>query len=200
MADFDTLALLIQRLTKAEKRYVSLFSDLHGGDKVYLSLYKLMEPGRLEPAELALHLARQHPDAVFETARKHLYRMLMKALRSFEADRSVEHQLMQRIQNARILFDKGLIDGCFEELTTGKELALRYEKFTYFLILARQELQYLTRLEFPDTDETELIEKQTRLSDILQQELAINRHSSLYEILLHRYLLTGTTRSARQSS
>ena len=38
-----SLLVLIHSMTKAEKRYFKLYSNLQEGDKVYLTLFALME-------------------------------------------------------------------------------------------------------------------------------------------------------------
>ncbi|RDC61747.1 hypothetical protein [Adhaeribacter pallidiroseus] len=197
MTSFEALHTLVQSLSKAEKRYFKLFCDLQTGDKIYFALYQLLEKEQSTDAVMA-SISQKYPAAVIDTARKHLYRMLMKSLRSYESDRSIENRLMQRIQDIKILFNKGLLDLCFGELERAMELALKHEKFSYYLILARLELQYLTLLEFPDTDENALIAKQEKMNQVLHQEQWINRHSTLDEVLLHRYLHSGLARSQQE--
>ncbi|PSR55973.1 hypothetical protein AHMF7605_21965 [Adhaeribacter arboris] len=195
MSSFTALQALVHSLSKAEKRYFKLFCDLQTGNKIYFCLYQLLEKKEYGPEEITTIMSKKYPEAVIETARKHLYRMLMKSLRSFESDKAIENRLMQRIQDIKILFNKGLLELCFGELERAMELALKYEKFSYYLILARLELQYLTLLEFPDTDENALITKQEKINQVLHQEQWINRHFTLDEVLLHRYLHNGPVRS-----
>jgi len=197
MTSFAALHALIQSLSKAEKRYFKLFCDLQTGNKIYVALYQLLEKEKNLHAIMTV-MSQQYPAAIIETARKHLYRTLMKSLRSFESDKAIENRLMQRIQDVKILFNKGLLELCFGELERAMELALKYEKFAYYLILGRLELQYLTLLEFPDTDENALVTKQEKLHQVLHQEQWINRHSTLDEVLLHRYLHCGLTRNQQE--
>ncbi len=67
-------------------------------------------------------------------------------------------------------------------------------------IISRMEMEYLTRTEFAGLDEQELVRKQLDIKMVLEQESIINQHAALYEILLHRYLQGGTTRSTREIS
>lgn len=122
----------------------------------------------------------------------------MRSLKSFDAEKSIENKLMSLISDVRILFNKGILPLCFSEIDRGKKLALKHENFFLFLQLARLELQYLTALEFPLVNEAELIRKQEKINDILYYELFINKHSSLYELLSHRYIHQGVTRSENE--
>jgi hypothetical protein len=200
MASFESLSRLINSLSKAEKRYFSLFCDLQSGDKVYFKLYQLLELRKNSIEEINAEFAVQYPQAVCETARKHLYRMVLKSLRSFESNRSIENKLLNMIYNIKILFNKGLIDLCIKEIDKGKNLALINEKFSYFLIIARMELQYLTKLQFSGHSENELIAKQEKINEVLHQELWINRHSSLFEILSFRYVRHGAPRTNKENN
>jgi hypothetical protein len=199
MAAVHTLHSLVQSLSKAEKRYFRLFCELQGGNKVYVGLYQLLEQCTDDPTAIAADFSRQHPEAVFETACKYLYRNLMKSLRSFQTDKSIDSRLMHRISDCQILFNKGLMDICFDELEKAKALAIRYEKFPYFLTLARMELEFLTKLEFPGMDEANLVARQEKINEVINQESWLNRHSALYEVLSYRYFHQGPTRSQHET-
>lgn len=200
MASIESLSHLVNSLSKAEKRYFALFCDLQGGDKVYFKLYQMLELKKNNVEEINTDFAVHYPHAVCETARKHLYKMILKSLRSFEPNHSIENKLLNLICNIKILFNKGLIELCFKEIEKGKKLALTNEKFSYFLLVARLELQYLTKLRFTDHTEHELISKQEKINDVLHRELWINRHTSLFEILSFRYTKHGATRTVQENN
>ena len=107
-------------------------------------------------------------------------------------------KLNQRVEEVNILFERGLTDLCFAELEKAKQLALRYEKFPYYLILAQMELQYLAYLEFPHLSEAQVLSRQEKIRQVLEQEHLNHRHTALYEILCYRYLYQGSSRSTQQ--
>ena len=43
MSSTHTLIILVNSLTKTEKRYFHLYSNLQSGDKVYISLFNLID-------------------------------------------------------------------------------------------------------------------------------------------------------------
>ncbi|MFT2010502.1 hypothetical protein ACMA1I_17640 [Pontibacter sp. 13R65] len=200
MANLDNLATLIRTLSKSEKRYFKWSYPWEPGDKVYGDLYDMLEKGQIPIQEIKTKLKKIYPDALLEPASKHLYKMLMRSLRNYEADKSVENKLITLLGDVRILFSKGIFELCFSEIEKAKTLAYRHEKFGYFLLFARLELQYLTNLEFPDTDETALLQKQDKINDLLYHELFINRHASLYELLTYRYYKQGNVRSDKETA
>lgn len=195
MSKIEHLTTLINSLSKTEKRYFRWSYPWKPGDKIYGDLYDIIEKGNSSSQEAKNKLKEAYPDAVLEPAYKHLYKMLMRSLRNYESDKSAENKLINLLGDVKILFNKGIFELCFSEIEKGKKLALRHEKFSYYLLFARMELQYLTSLEFPGIDESVLLQKQKKIIDILNHELFINRHASLYELLTFRYHKQGNVRS-----
>lgn len=198
MAHISQLFSLVKSLTKSEKRYFKMHTRFQEGNKVFMSLFEIIDRDKPVAEDVKRKLKKKFPEAVFEPASKHLYKALMRSLKSFDGEKSIENKLMNLISDVRILFNKGILTLCFSEIERGKKLALDHEKFFLYLMLARLELQYLTALEFPQLDEIDLVRKQEKINDILYFELFINKHSSLYEILSHRYAHQGVTRSLRE--
>jgi len=195
MSKIEHLHTLIKSLSKTEKRYFRWGNPWKPGDKIYGDLYDLIEKDGDSVQDTKDKLRIAYPDAVLEPAYKHLYKMLMRSLRNYEADKSVENKLINLIGNVKILFNKGIFELCFSEIEKGKKLAIGYEKFDYYILFARLELQYLSVLEFPNIDEPALIQKQNKLMEILNQETFLFRHASLYEILTLRHHKQGIVRS-----
>lgn len=195
MFSIDQLHTLVQTLTKSEKRYFKLVCSLQEGDKAYLALFTLLENQAEGGAVLYEVLEKQFPGSTVEPVRKHLYRVLMKALRLYESEKTTENKLASLIQDARILFAKGLTELGFEQIDKIKKLALRSEKHLYYLMAARLELQQLVRTQFSTLDETQLLRKQQQWQTIMQREQTSHQHSTLYEILLYRYWKNGLVRS-----
>ncbi len=194
MAQFEDLHLLTQSLSKSEKRYFKMTSALQEGGKAYRSLFDLLEKENSLEVVKAKFL-KQAPNAIVETAGKHLYKILMRSLRMYEAERNLDNRLLGLVAEIKILFNKGLTTLCFSEINRGKKLALESEKFLFYLMLARMEQQFLSALQFPDIDEATLVGKQAKIKDVLLQESSVHEHSSLYELISYRYTYNGLVRS-----
>jgi hypothetical protein len=198
MLTIEPLYRLIHSLTKAEKRYFTLTAELQKGKKEYMQLFKLLEASPKFDEGLIKTLKDKYQDSTIEPARKHLYRVIMKSLRQFENGKEVETKLSNLLQDARILYNKGLIDASFHLLEKVKEIALNHEKFFFFLLAAKQELNYLVRSQFLALDENRLVEKQAKFREILELQLGAAQHSMLYQVLLFRYWKNGVVRSQKQ--
>ncbi|HLT80169.1 MAG TPA: hypothetical protein VKZ86_04020 [Cyclobacteriaceae bacterium] len=195
MYSIEHLFSLVKSMTKSEKRHFRLTSDLQRGEKSYMALYDILESSDAFDAALETTLKQRFRGSSIEPARKHLYQVLIKSLRQFNNHQDVELKLMTWLQDSRILYYKGLHSLSLEQLIKVKRVALAHEKYMYFILAARQELQYLVRSQFGGVSEDELIEKQEALKTIVAQESSSIRHAMLYEILLFRYWKNGMVRS-----
>src|SRR5690606_8884296 len=195
MYSIEHLFSLVKSMTKSEKRHFRLTSDLQQGEKSYMALYDILEAANAFDDDLEATLKKRFRGSSIEPARKHLYQVLIKSLRQFNSHQDVELKLMTWLQDSRILYYKGLLSLSLEQLIKVKRVALAHEKYMYFILAARQELQYLVRSQFGGVSEDELIEKQEALKTFLEQENSSIRHAMLYEVLLFRYWKDGIVRS-----
>jgi hypothetical protein len=195
MYSIETIYSLIGSMTKSEKRYFRMISDLQKGDKDYLVLFNELEAAETFTPAVHEKLKSRFPGGSIEPIRKHLYKVLMKSLRQFESDKDFEGRVINLIQDSRILYNKGMVKLSLEQLEKAKLLALEGQKFIYYVLAARQELEFLVRIQFAGVTEYELIEKQKKISELLSHESKITQHSMLYEVLLIRYWKNGLVRS-----
>ena len=164
MYSIEHLFSLVNSMSKSEKRYFRLTTDLQKGEKSYLILFDILEGFAAFDEALTKKLKKRFPGSTIEPARKHLYHVLIKSLRQFNSDQDVEWRLMTWLQDSRILYNKGLYELSLDQLGKAKRVALENEKYMHFVLAARQELQYLVRSQFGGISEDELIEKQEALN------------------------------------
>lgn len=129
MAKKQELFLLIKALNKAEKRYVKLFASLQRGEKGYLRLFDAID-SQDEYDERAL---RQHFEGEaflrqFHVPKNYLYQLILKALRNYNPKLNPDFEIQNYLQQAEILFQKGIFTACEKELAKAEKLATTYEK------------------------------------------------------------------------
>jgi hypothetical protein len=197
MISLERLFTLVHSLTKSEKRYFKLSSELQSGAKDYLLLFNVLDNYEIFNKELEKQIRNTFPGSKIEPARKHLYKVIMRSLRLYEGEKNIEIKLMNLLQDSRILFSKGLIDLSLSQLNKIKALAKKQEKFIFQILAAKQEVQYLMRRQFIGIDESDLIKKQELIRNLLEQQLQASAHSSLYEVLLLRFWDVGYARNSR---
>lgn len=195
MVSIERLFLLVHSLSKSEKRYFRLESDLQKGKKNYILLFEALERSPVFDETLKQSLAIQFPNNSLETPRKHLYKVIMKSLRQFESKKDIEASLMNLLHDTRILYKKGLTNLSIKQLTKLKKLSLKHERHDYYILAAKQELQYLVNRQFMGLTEKEVLKKLNTVKDILEDELHIARHAALNSTLLLRYYRNGPVRS-----
>lgn len=167
---------LIKSLTKSEKRFFKLSSSLQSGDKNYLKIFDYIEKQkRYDEEELKAHFKKETFISHLPSEKNHLYKLILKSLRSYYSDQSVSSQLKQEIKNVEILYRKALFKECNKFVKRAKDLAKEYEKFYYWFELISWEKRLLEEayesgiftknLDDLIEEETEVIEKLRNLGE-----------------------------------
>ena len=95
---------LISTLTKSEKRFFKLQSSLQSGDKNYVRLFDLIEKMEVYDEETVKSTFRGEKFINHLPSEKnHLYKLILKSLRSYYSETSVSSMLKQEIKNVEIL-------------------------------------------------------------------------------------------------
>lgn len=199
MSKLSSLVILINSLTKPERKKISCLLNLDKNNSDYAVLYKLIDK---EPANNATIIKeafiKKAPKATFNTAVNYLFDTLLTILSSLRTGQDSYFLLFNLLMNAKVLYEKSIYHECFQLLTKIQNEAIKLENFPILLIAQKMELDYLLSLDFPDTTEQELLNKQFKINDSLKKIRKINEHASLYELLKHRILHKGPVRSNKQ--
>jgi tetratricopeptide (TPR) repeat protein len=135
---------LVKSLTKSEKRFFKLSSSLQSGEKNYLKIFDYIEK-QTEYDEAALK--REFEGETFikhlPSEKNHLYKLILKSLRSYYSEQSISSTLTQEIKNVEILYNKALYKECEKFVARAKEIAKRHEKFYYWFELISWEKKLL---------------------------------------------------------
>ena len=135
---------LIKSLTKSEKRFFKLSSSLQSGDKNYLKIFDYIEK-QDDYDESALKEVFKDETFIkhLPSEKNHLYKLILKSLRSYYSDQSVSSSLKQELKNVEILYNKALYKECEKFVARAKTIAERYEKFYYWFELIGWEKKLL---------------------------------------------------------
>ena len=109
MSSTHTLIILVNSLTKTEKRYFHLYSNLQSGDKVYISLFNLID-SNTSPEDLYSCFCKIQNGRNFETAVKHLYRTILDCLVKLREKQDIQARIFNYISKANILFEREMYD------------------------------------------------------------------------------------------
>lgn len=135
---------LIKSLTKSEKRFFKLSSSLQSGEKNYLKIFDFIEKQSVyDEAELKAQFAGETFIRHLPSEKNHLYKLILKSLRSYYSEQSVSSTLKQEIKNVEILYNKALYKECEKFVSRAKSTAKKYEKFYYWFELISWEKKLL---------------------------------------------------------
>ncbi|MDO4755571.1 MAG: hypothetical protein Q4A54_04445 [Parabacteroides sp.] len=193
----DQIILLIQSLSKAEKRYIKLYTNLQNGNKNYMFLYDCICDG-LTAKEVYEKFSQEIHEKSLEMAAKHLYQVLLDCLVQLRDKQDIQTTIFNYITKSNILFERELFDNAFAELEKARKLATIYEKDLLILLIHRTELKYLRSINFKGINEKALVNKQMQINDTMKFTRNINQHLQLYDILKHRIIYRGFARSNKQ--
>lgn len=166
---------LVKSLSKSEKRFFKLSSSLQSGEKNYLKIFDAIDK-QDEYDEEAIKDQFKNETFIkhFPSEKNHLYKLILKSLRSYHADDSVRSILKQEIKNIEILYKKALFKECNKFLNRAKKLAIEHEKFYYLFELlnwekilleeAYEEGEFTKDLDILIREEKEVIERLRNLA------------------------------------
>ena len=129
----DSLFQLIQSLEKAEKRNFKLYIKRSSGNE-HLKIVELFDAlDKLEDYDEALLLKRMPSikKPQLSNIKVHLYKQLLASLRLLKSTESIDLQLNEQLDYARILYNKGLYVQSLKILEKLKEVAKSHYKFNF---------------------------------------------------------------------
>lgn len=147
----DHLVRLVLSLSKAEKRHFRLFVKRNqaSGDILFLILFDAIEKAGEYDEEGILKKYPQIKKRQLSNLKAHLFRQLLISLRLLHKNNYVDIDLRERIDYARVLYNKGLYRASLDILERVKEKALHYHQYGIIGdILEFEKLiesQYITR-------------------------------------------------------
>ena len=90
MSKISQVTALVRSMTKSEKRYFRLMSEMTSGKKDYLLLFDILESTDLEHAEEQFSVKCQ--GVSLDNSLKYLQKVIMRSLVMFDADKSADRK------------------------------------------------------------------------------------------------------------
>src|SRR5262249_22023869 len=109
----DELVRLVNALTKSEKRYFKMFTDLQGGEKSYIKLFDAIDKlGDCDDEKLKEMFPREDFIKRLPAVKNYLYSNILKSLRVIYSGETVDSQLKGMLDDVTILYEKRLYRQC----------------------------------------------------------------------------------------
>lgn len=131
----DDLFELIHSLDKGEKRYFKLNAQIQEGEKNYLKLFEVYERFSNYDKKEIQKLFQKTPTANSSVAKKYLSAAILKSLRAYYSQKSVDIQLNELLINIRLLYTKELYRQCSKTINYAYAIAEKHENLNYQLEL-----------------------------------------------------------------
>ena len=173
----DILFQLIRSLQKAEKRNFKLYIKRNSGnqDLKIIELFDALD--KLDDYDEA-QLLRKLPSIKkpqLSNTKAHLYKQLLASLRLLKSTESIDLQLHEQLDYARILYNKGLYLQSLKILEKAKELATNYSQDSFLIQVISMEKKietlHITR------------SMQNRAQTLTTEALEVNERRRLITIL-----------------
>lgn len=144
MKESDELFQLIQAMSRTEKGYFKKFflKNADAGNNNYIRLFEFInELKEYDEAKVKSHFKKEVFIKQLHVTKNYLYKLILKSLRNYRADPSIDAQLMEYIRDAELLFEKSLYDQCKKILVKAKKHAYSYERHLLLLQIIRMEIK-----------------------------------------------------------
>ncbi len=124
---------LVKSLSKQEKRYFRMQTNLQSGDKTYLQLYDLVDGMSVfDEEDFKARVKKQKLRNIQEKI-GYLSSVIIKSLRSQYEDKSIEDKLRNLLATAEVMQERGFYYRYDALLKEAKKIAKEYEHLTTWL-------------------------------------------------------------------
>lgn len=192
----DPLFQLIKSLTKAEKRYFKLYVTRRRSaeDTLFIKLFDLIDKQKDYDEIKILEKEKSIKSQQLSNLKAHLYRQILKSLRSFNPDEDIEIRIRELLDHSTILYNKCLYEQCVKTLEKAKQLTESNDKSTLLFEVVEFEKRLVTK--FIRTNIEDKVSEIIKISDQIKEKISnISTFSNLTIKLYSFYLKIGFLRN-----
>ncbi|MBI3500525.1 MAG: hypothetical protein HY063_01925 [Bacteroidetes bacterium] len=182
------LFLLIQSLSKTEKRYFKKFSELHGKeDNKYLLLFDaIAKQKQFDEEALKKQFKAQAFMRQFPVAKNYLFSKILDALEFYHRDSSIHSLVRRNIYRSELLQKKGLYDPSMKLLRKAKEDAASLDLF-HALLEINMHWEFNVLLEKYDLGQLGALHEDALNTTALMNDAVMCRNLSLKMVNLYNH-------------
>jgi hypothetical protein len=192
----DALFQLIHSLEKSEKRHFKLYIKRSSAkeDLKIIQLFDAMEILDEYDEKYLLRKVSSITKPQLANLKTHLNKQLLASLRLLKTTENVDLQLSEHLDNARLLYNKGLKLQSLKILERAKELAKANHKFNFLVQLISLEKKIETlHITRSSQDKVELLAKEA--AEISSHVDRVTKLSNLALLLYRWYIKNGHARN-----
>ena len=192
----DTLLQLIRSLEKAEKRHFKLYIKRSSAkeDLKIIRLFDALDKMPDYDEKLVLKKLQNITKPQFYNLKAHLYKQLLASLRLLKTTDNTDLKLSEHLDNARLLYNKGLKLQSLHILEKAKELAKANQKFNFLVQVISLEKKIETlHITRSTLEKTALLAQEAQ--EISGHIDRVTRLSNLALLLYRWYVKNGHARN-----
>ncbi len=191
---------LVKSLSKSEKRFFKLSSSLQSGEKNYIKIFDAIEKQEEYDEEDLKHQFRDETFIKhFPSEKNHLYKLILKSLRSYHSDNTPASVLQQENKNVELLYKKALYKEANKFLGRAKKIAYQSEKYYYLIDLLNWEKILLAKAlengQFKK-DFTQIIDEELEVIKCLSN---LAEYQALYSKINYFFRMGGYVKSEEEN-
>ena len=163
MNNIERISIIISSMSKPEKRGFKLYCNTQKGEKMYITLFDIVDNLATEEKEkIQNRFEKENAGKNIEVAAGYLYKLLLNLLVQKLVEKSVQAKIFRQIEISKVLFERKLPDEATEELLVAQKMAEKYEDDIMQMLASRVEMAQIEQLGFVGLSEKELIAKQKK--------------------------------------
>ena len=186
---------LVRSLTKSEKRYFKLYASKHiSRPSNCVRLFDAIDRQKAYDEESIRDQFRNDRFIIqLPVQKNYLYDLVLRSLRSYNGGKTIELRLDEALEEAEILYGKGLYHQCRERLARARILAKEEEMFDHLLVI----LAWQVRLAYSASDTQQLVDLAAERGEVLRLAQNLNEYFALSVTLQRLEQTTGWLGSAQ---
>jgi hypothetical protein len=192
----DALFQLVRSLEKSEKRHFKLYIKRSSSNEnlKIIQLFDALDKMQEYDEKILLKKLRPVTKPQLANLKSHLYKQLLASLRLLKTSVNIDLQLSELLDNARVLYYKGLKLQSFKMLEKAKDLAKANHKYNFLAQVISLEKKIETlHITRSSLEKTELLA--TEAADISVHIDNVIKLSNLALLLYRWYVQNGHARN-----
>ena len=194
---------LIGSMTASEKRHFKLYMALHKkkkGNKGILLFNEIASQKKYDEAKLKVKF--QHDQFLkkhLNKAKLDLHDSILKCLRIFYENKTRANKLIHAIQNAEILYGKGLYKQAMKIWEKNRRIAFEEEHYWLYFKLVNDEIRFHHSLSFTYMSEQELNKLFVEEQKAIENYIPVTKHTSYNSLASVRRAKIGFSRTSAEA-
>ncbi len=192
----DALFQLIRSLEKSEKRHFKLYIKRSSAneDLKIIQLFDALDKMQDYDEKILLKKLSPVTKPQLSNLKTHLYKQLLASLRLLKSTENIDLQMSELLDNARVLYNKGLKLQSFKMLERAKEIAKTNHKYNFLAQVISLEKKIETlHITRSSLDKTRILAEEA--AEIGTHINNVIRLSNLALLLYRKYVETGHNRN-----